>query len=362
MHAFDIQRRQLLSGLIAAAFARNGTAAKIAVTNQTAPHIDKPLSRIDVHAHYLPDTYRRAAEAAGQGKPDGMPASLPTWSIDSALASMERLHIGTAILSISSPGVHFGNDAAARSLARTVNEEGAKAVELYPQRFGLFASLPLPDVDGALREVDYALDVLKADGIALKSNHQGIYLGDSRFDPVFAELHRRHAVVFMHPTSPYCPACQPGLTYPAPLIEFMFETTRAITHLIFTRTLSRYPNVQWIVPHAGGAAPTLSDRIAGMAPTITGGTTPTPEQVLAELRRFHYDLAGHAIPKMIDSLLEVTDIRHLLYGSDWPFTPEANVSKLAQKIDESARFDADTRKRILRDNALELLPRLRMTK
>lgn len=353
MRAFYIQRRQVIRGLVGAAV------TQLIASTQAATRSDKKLSRIDVHAHYLPEIYRRAAEAAGQGKADGMPTPLPTWDLDSALGSMDRLGIGAAVLSISSPGVHFGDDAAARSLARAVNEEGAKAVSLHPRRFGLFASLPLPDVDGALREIEYAFDVLKADGIALKTNCQGIYMGDQRFDPIFAELHRRRAVVFMHPTSPYCPACQSSLNYPAPFIEFMFETTRAVTHLVFSNTLSRYRDMQWIIPHAGAALPTLSDRIAGMAPIITGGGAPNTEQVLAELRRLHYDLAGHAIPKMIDSLLEVTDVQHLLYGSDWPFTPEASVGKLANKIDESKRFDAKTRKLILRDNALALLPRLR---
>ena len=192
-----------------------------------------------MHAHFIPDFYRQAAVAAGQVKPDGMPA-WPAWDMNAALASMDRLDIATAVLSISSPGVHFGDGPAARALARAVNESGAQAVGAHPARFGLFATLPLPDVEASLAELAYALDTLQADGIVLLTNHQGAHLGDPRFEPVFAELDRRGAVVFIHPTTA-CAACVGDLPYPAPMIEFMFETTRAITHLIFSGTLARHP-------------------------------------------------------------------------------------------------------------------------
>jgi 6-methylsalicylate decarboxylase len=314
--------------------------------------------KIDVHAHYVPDFYRRAAEAAGHLKPDGMPG-FPDWNLPTTLAMMDEVQIATAVLSISSPGVHFGDDAAARDLARKVNEAGADAVSKHPARFGLFASLPLPDVAGSLREIEYALDVLQADGIVLKTNHQGIYLGDRYFDAVFAELNRRHAVVFIHPTSVHCPTCQGALPYPRSMLEFMFDTTRAITHLIFSGSLARYSQLQIIVPHAGAALPLLSDRIAGMVPILNIDNAPSSEQVLAQLRRLYYDLAGNAVPKMIDSLLATTDISHLLYGSDWPFTPAPLVRQFASMIEASKIFDARALTQIHHGNALALLPRLR---
>jgi predicted TIM-barrel fold metal-dependent hydrolase len=159
--------------------------------------------RIDVHAHFLPDAYRTAAEAAGHTSPDGMP-SLPEWDADRHVEVMDRLDIRIALLSISSPGVHFGDDAGARSLAREVNEAGHRAVEQHPTRFGHLASLPLPDVDGALDEIDYVYGTLGVDGVALLTNTNGTYLGDPRFARVFAELDRRRARVFIHPTSPVC--------------------------------------------------------------------------------------------------------------------------------------------------------------
>lgn len=297
------------------------------------------LGRIDVHAHYVPDAYRNAAIAAGHAKPDGMPA-LPAWSAARALDTMDRLGIATAMLSISSPGVHFGDDRAARELARAVNEAGAGTVVQHPSRFGLFASLPLPDIDGALLELDYALDVLHADGVVLLSNQGGVYLGDARFEPVLAELNRRRTVVFLHPTSPHCAACRVDLPYPAPMVEFMFETTRAVSNLILSGTLDRNPNIAVIVPHAGAALPLLSDRIAAMIHYLNLAAPISPSQFTTHLARLHYDLAGFAVPKMIDSLLAVTTIENLLYGSDWPFTPEFAVAELATRIDTSAQFGA----------------------
>lgn len=157
--------------------------------------------RIDVHAHYVPENYRSALVAAGHAKPSGMPG-IPAWSVELALATMDRLEIETALLSISAPGVHFGDDAAARALARFVNEEGAQAVSAHPRRFGLFAVLPLPDVDGALKEIDHAVDALHVDGVVMESDDHGTYLGDARFDPVFAELDRRDAAISIHPANP----------------------------------------------------------------------------------------------------------------------------------------------------------------
>jgi predicted TIM-barrel fold metal-dependent hydrolase len=303
-----------------------------------------------VHAHFVPEAYRRAGIAAGITKPDGMPA-WPAWDPATALATMDRLRIASAVLSVSSPGVNFGDDAAARALARTVNEAGAELVAQHAARFGLFASLPLPDLDAALAEAGHALDTLHADGVVLLTNYRGIYLGDPRFDALFAELDRRQAVAFIHPTGPYCPGCSSGLDYPQPMIDFMFETTRAVTHLVFSGTLDRYPRIQFIVPHAGAAVPVLSDRIAGMIPALGLPNAPTADHVSGLLRRLHYDLAGYAVPKMLPSLLAVADPSRILYGSDWPFTPEPVVARLSSLIDSTPILDGATRSRIWRTNA-----------
>ncbi|MGW7645211.1 amidohydrolase family protein [Streptomyces bobili] len=155
---------------------------------------------VDVHAHLLPDFYVQQATAAGHAHPDGM-GGWPSWSVTAHLDLMDRNGIETAMLSISSPGVHFGDDKTARLLARRVNEYAAELTRDHPGRFGNFVSLPLPDVDGTLEEIPWAFDELGADGVALMTHTHGMYLGDERLDPVFAELDRRRAVVFLHPTS-----------------------------------------------------------------------------------------------------------------------------------------------------------------
>jgi 6-methylsalicylate decarboxylase len=159
--------------------------------------------RIDVHSHFLPDFYREAATAAGHAQPDGI-AELPAWTAAGHVAVMDRLGIATSLLSVSSPGVHFGDDGAARDLARQVNEEGRHAMEAYPGRFGLLAALPAPDVDGSIAEIRYCYDHLGVDGIALLTNAGGTYLGDPALEPIFDELDRHRARVFVHPTSPAC--------------------------------------------------------------------------------------------------------------------------------------------------------------
>ncbi len=350
---FSVSRRAALRGLLSAtAFSRAGARAQPVNGPMLQP-------RIDVHAHYLPAGYRRTAEAAGHEHPDGMPG-LPRWDTGSALAMMDGLNIRAAMLSISSPGVHFGDDAAARTLAREVNEEGAKAVSDHPGRFGLFAALPLPDINGALAEVAYALDTLGADGVAVETNHHRMYMGDRRLDPLFAELNRRRAVVFMHPTSPACPGCQAlSLGYPRPMIEFMFETTRAVANLLLTGTLDRFPDIRLIVPHAGAAVPVLADRIAGLSPALNLPDPVEPNRFFATLRRLYYDLAGYPLPRLAPALLQIADPGRIFHGSDWPFTPLPIVTRLAGEIDNTALFDAAMRRGVLHDNALTLFPRLR---
>jgi 6-methylsalicylate decarboxylase len=312
--------------------------------------------RIDVHFHYLPSDYLRAAEAAGYSKPDGMPA-FPQWDAESAVAMMDRQNIGTGVLSVSSPGVHFGNVDAARKLARRVNEDGAQAVKDHPGRFGLFASLPVPDVDGSLEEIAHAFDVLGADGVVLLTNQGGVYLGDARLDPIFAELDRRHAVVFIHPTSPFCPGCSDlALGYPRPMLEFMFDTTRAVTNMLFAGTFDRFPNIRLIVPHAGAALPVLADRI--LALSSLAKPIP-PNEFFAKLRSLYYDIAGYPIPRQLASLLQIAEPSHILYGSDWPFTPERLIDATSKNLSETLLLTDAMREQVCQKNAMGLFPRLR---
>jgi 6-methylsalicylate decarboxylase len=312
---------------------------------------------IDVHTHFLTPRYREEAIAAGHVRPDGMP-TLPEWSDKEALSLMDAVGVSTSILSISSPGVHFGDGARARSLARHVNETAAKVVADHPTRFGFFASLPLPDIDGALSEIAYAFDVLNADGVILETNSAGAYPGDEALLPILRELDGRSACVFIHPTAPHQLARSgPTLRYPRPMMEFMFETTRTVFDLIFTGTLERCPNLKIIVPHAGATIPVLADRAASMIPLLGLVGSLDEKRFFSHLRHLYYDLAGQPLPRLLPALLTIADPDRLLYGSDAPFTPRPFVGRLAAMLRETPLLDDATRKKFESANALRLFPR-----
>lgn len=285
---------------------------------------------LDVHAHYVTERYSAACQSAGHGQPDGMPG-MPGWSLAAALELMAATGVGAAVLSISSPGVHFGSDSAgkdtaARDLAAHVNDAGAQIVAARPAQFGLSAVLPLPDVDGALLEVARAYDELGADAVALKTNYHGRYLSDPEFAPVLAELNARGAVVTLHPTSPSCWEAV-ALGRPRPMIEFLFDTTRCVVDLALSGTLASHSAIRWIIPHAGAVLPTVAHRVAAVA-ALTG----QPGDVPAMLAGLYYDLAGVPLPVAVDALLALVEPDRLLYGSDYPFTPAPVVTDLAAAL------------------------------
>ncbi len=317
-------------------------------------------SRIDVHAHYLPDFYRQALIENGQSHPDGMP-KIPEWSEASALQTMDTLGVQTAMLSISSPGVNFGDDGAARALAARLNDEGARLKRENPGRFGFFAVTPLPDVDGAVAEVARALDRLGADGVVLETNFDGVYLGDEKLEPLYQELNARKSAVFIHPTSPSCSCCESlALGYPRPMLEFMFETTRTVSNMILSGVTRRFPDLRIVVPHAGAALPVLASRIESQHALLQGTSA---DEALAvnfkgEMAKLYYDLAGAPLPELLSALLQIARPDHLLYGSDWPFTPAEGCAALAQKLDQTPLLAGDLRAQAMRGNALSLFPRL----
>jgi predicted TIM-barrel fold metal-dependent hydrolase len=319
-----------------------------------------PTARIDVHAHYLPAPYQQALKAAGLAKADGgMP--IPDWSVEAHLTAMSARGVTTSMLSVSSPGLQFLDAAGAARLAREINEIGAGLCRDHPGRFGLFATLPTGDITASIAEAGHALDALQADGIVLETNVKGQYLGDDRFAPLFTELDRRGAVVFLHPTSPACLE-QIGMGFPGPLIEFPFDTTRTLVDLLFSGTLKRCPNVKVILSHGGGALPILVSRIASVAeapfihPRPQGGGA----EVLESVRELYFDLALAASPANFQALLEITSLSHILYGSDYPFAPppaigvnDARYGSLLAKLPPEQRAMLDYR------NAAALFPRLK---
>lgn len=312
--------------------------------------------RIDVHQHFLPEVYGQALAKAGLRTVDGgMP--VPAWSAEAAIAMMDRQQIETAMISLSSPSTHFLAPGQRAGLARQVNEAGAALVAAHPGRFGYFATLPMPDVAASLAEMTHAFEVLGGDGVILESNIDGTYLGAPDFAPIFAELNRRGATLFLHPTSPACFEAV-GLGRPAPLLEFPLDTTRTLVDLLYARTLQTHPDIQVIVPHGGAALPALVARIAAFANLPFIAPRPASEaEVFETLARLYYDVALSAHPIPLAGLRAIAPIGQILFGSDWPFTPEAGVARNIGQLTESGLSDADQRA-IARENALRIFPRL----
>ncbi len=313
---------------------------------------------IDVHHHVVPPWYR---EAVTQNYPD-LYMHLPTWSVESDGELMERQGIATAILSLSDPGVFFGDQALATKLARRYNEFVAELITQFPRQYGAFGVLPLPNIQAATEEVIYALDTLKLDGIGLLSNYRGFYLSDEGADDLFNSLNRRHAVVFLHPAEP--PAgTSPQRAIPA-LFDYPFETTRAITLLLTTGKLERYPEIRWILAHAGGTLPYLAYRISSMFGAIRNmqASTPFPhaeQDVLTVIQSLYYDTAisGSALP--LPTLQAVAEPSHILFGSDATFAPEAGITANTQGLLAYPGFQLDKQFMIGSGNARALFPRLR---
>ncbi|MGE0747017.1 MAG: amidohydrolase family protein [Rhodospirillales bacterium] len=310
--------------------------------------------RIDVHHHILPPEY--VARVGGDRiAPLILAGKTPEWTPQMSIDAMDRNGIERAVTSISSPGLWFGDRTQTRELARLCNEHAAAVRRDHPGRFGVFASLPLPDVDDSLAEVAYALDTLKADGIGLVTSYGDKYPGDPAFAKVFDELDRRGAVVYFHPTQATCSQCLPEI--PAATLEFPFDTTRAIVSLLFGGTFARCRNIRWIFSHAGGTAPFLAERIGRLA-ALPRFKAAVPDGVVPELKRLYYDTALSANWLAFRSLLELTACDHVLFGSDYPFAPEATMTATVKGLIDLGLPAADLRG-IERDNALNLFPHFR---
>jgi predicted TIM-barrel fold metal-dependent hydrolase len=303
--------------------------------------------RIDTHSHVVPPEYAAWLRAKGV-LAGGLP--IPHWDADTTLSLMERHEIATAVLSVSTPGVHLGDGADARVMARHVNEYAAQMARDHPGRFGFFATLPLPDVEGALAELDHAVETLDADGVVLLANHRGVYLGDPRFDAVFDELQRRQAVVFVHPS------VLPGLEVidgiPPFIADFLLDTTRAAINLARTGTLERCPDVRILLSHAGGFVPYAAYRLAHAA-------SPRGDAIhgLSLLKRYYFDIALSGSRTALPSLLAFTSPDHVTFGSDWPYAPATAVAGMTRMY-ETFDIDQASRAQIDRATAVGLFPRM----
>ena len=338
--ASNPSRRRFLAGGIASLGLGIGSPAAPAAAQ--APVAAK--SRIDVHHHFVPPFH---ADVMATRRASGRP---PKWTPQMSIDEMDRSGIATAIVSLVQPGAWFGDDMAlSRRLSRECNEYGAKMIADHPGRFGLFAAIAPPDADGGLKEIEYAFDTLKADGVGLFTSYGDKYLGDPSFEPVYAELNRRKAVVYVHPTTPACCGnILPGIG--ASTIEYATDTTRTITQLVFSGVATKFPDIRWIFSHSGGTLPFLTARleVEAQRKKLQSGAAPI-------LRQFYYELAQGTTPGQLAALLKMAPVAQLLYGTDYPFRPgaEVNAGIAAQG------FSPDEVRSIEHELAMKLMPRLK---
>ncbi|MFZ2737511.1 MAG: amidohydrolase family protein [Burkholderiaceae bacterium] len=339
----DLPRRGFLSGL--AALGGSTLLSACAPMGQTQAVRD----RIDTHHHLFSPAYVKELQVLKMAPP-----LVAGWSLAKTMDDMDKAGVATSILSVTTPQVSVFKIDQARKVARESNEWVASMARLHPGRFGSFAMLPMQDADSALREMEYALDVLKADGIGLLTSYGDKWLGHPSFAPVMDELNRRKAILYTHPTAANC--CENLLpNVPTTVVEFGTDTTRTIVDLVFSGTAARCPNVKFIFSHAGGTLPFLTERLQKMPVINKALAAKVPNGVMHELQRFYYDTAWSANPMALSSLLKLVSSSQVLFGSDYPYrTGEDNIKGL---IDYG--FSTADLKAIGRENAQRLIPRLK---
>jgi predicted TIM-barrel fold metal-dependent hydrolase len=352
--SMHVSRRAFLSGLAAA-----GTAALMrdVLTAQQALPPPTPGRRIiDVHYHYSSPMYREVLRPMGTGQ-----TPIIEWNDVKAVEDMDRYGVAVSMLSISEPGVHFGDDAKARALARDCNEYGVTLMQKYRGRFGLFAILPLPDVDGALKEIEYAFDTLKADGVCFMSSYpypgkyQGNkYLGDPLFTPVMEELNRRRAVAYTHPFRAD-PMYNLLPDRRAMGITLSTDTTITLQSVLDNNIAEKFPNIRFIWSHGGGTMPYLTGRMG-----VGLGPDGKPNARMAAILSFYYDTAQAFNPFTLDGFTKLIPNPHILFGSDYLGTA-GSAGNVVRGLESYTGFTPAQLRAVERDNALELFPRLKMT-
>jgi predicted TIM-barrel fold metal-dependent hydrolase len=336
-----LERRSFLTGGLAAL----GLGATAGTIGAPSVQAQPAKTRIDVHHHFLPQVHREALTKHKMGA--------PKWSPQMSLDDMDKSGIAVSVLSQVQPGAWFGDVHESRSLSRAINEYGAKLVQEHPGRFGLFATITPLDVEGSLKEIEYAFDTLKADGIGMLTSYDGKYLGDASFAPVYAELDRRKAVIYVHPLAPNCCAdTVPGI--PPGSIEYATDTTRTIAHLVFTGMSQKYPNIRWIFSHSGGTLPFLTQRFIQQQkvqkhPHLPNGPIP-------EFQKFYYELAQGNTKAQLAGLSNLVGVSQMLYGTDYPYRDGAEVNAGIA----AWNFSAADLKAIENETARKLLPKLKV--
>ncbi|QKX59637.1 uncharacterized protein TRUGW13939_06774 [Talaromyces rugulosus] len=323
---------------------------------------DPNTFKVDVHSHPIPEFYRDAMVSAGFATADDCSVivdgfHIPNFDIKTYMEERVEHGYNYSILSITAPGVSFlhGNSRAI-CLARKLNDQLFEYTQTYPKQLGAFGILPIPDIQGSLSEIKYCLDDLKLEGIGLYTNYDGKYLGDPSLDPIFEELDRRRATVFVHPTNPPTAPDLPGMSLP--VIEYTFDTTRAVANLLFTKARQRFPHIKMIFSHGGGALPFLAERLAVQTTLPFHGGRDRSES-MKELQNYYFDTAVVLGNPQFSSLKEFVGADQLLTGSDYPYVPGHLVPSIQDSFKAYEGFTDEEKQKIGWRNAFELFPSLK---
>ncbi|MBC9877202.1 amidohydrolase [Bradyrhizobium sp. INPA01-394B] len=325
------------------------TFASTAAFAQTRPAL------IDTHLHFYPPEYQKLWLGYEDARKQPHFPGQVAWTREKLVDDMDSNGVRTGILSIAStPGVWFDLGAAeAGRLARTCNDYAADMMRDHPGRFGLFATLSMLDIDATLKEIEYAIDTLKADGIGLQTSYGDKWLGNAAYRPVLEELNRRKAVVYVHPLVANCCSALSVGTFPA-VIEVPHDTTRTVTSLLLSGSFARYRDIKWLFSHAGGTIPMMAGRINSFYGARPDLKEFAPEGIEGELRRLHYDTANATFAPSMAALLKLVPASQITYGTDYPYFGFGQFTQM-QKLGLSAE-DLDA---IGHENATRLIPRLR---
>ena len=292
---------------------------------------------VDVHTHIILPEYVEVLKAHGAELEETFP--LPEWDAGRHIAFMDSAGIRTAVLTMPAPQPYYDDAEESAKCIHQVNKASAEIKKQYPGRFKFCAALPLPDVDAAIREAVYALDTLKADGVKLATNSRGQYLGDEALDPLMQILNERHAVIIIHPHRPTPYPEKIIATTPLAMYEYPAETTRAVVNMLSKNVLVRYPNLKVVVPHCGSFLPLALPRMKSILPAMVAQGYMQPIDWEGNLSRLYFDLAGSPTPEVLCSLLTLTTPDHILYGSDYPYLPDAVLKANLQRLKQTLVSD-----------------------
>ena len=329
---------------------------------------------IDLHHHIIPDFYVNSLAELGIIELSGVP--IPDLNPGKSLSDMDKLGIDKAVISTpfaglppSDSGFLLKDIEFSRSLVRKTNIHLAELIKKHPTRYGGFASIPLPDIEGAFEELDYALDELRLDGVVLLSNTRGMYLGDPELEEFFAELNRRKVVVFIHPEDPpFANLAKPDV--PVVFIEWPFDTTRAVTNMVYGGVLDRNPNIRFVLSHGGGAVPSLSWRISLLEYVQRDKTKKLrtlydlilrkqgPVTGMKLLKKMYYDTTAVTASSSLTTLKELAGPSHIVLGTDLGAAPKLMASLVLKDLKSFDGFDIEDLRIIARKGALDLFPRL----